>query len=111
MKFHKYQALGNDYIILEMDAAIGISQAAIRRICDRHYGLGSDGILIGAKQGDGTYRLRIFNSDGSEAEKSGNGLRLFARYLWDNGHVRDESFRMITPEAQYIATSEKTDPR
>jgi diaminopimelate epimerase len=79
-----------------MDAASGISQAAIRRICDWHYGLGSDGILIGAKQRDGTYRLRIFNSDGSEAEKSGNGLRIFARYLWDNGYVRDEPFRMIT---------------
>lgn len=96
MEFHKYQALGNDYIVLETDVARGVSPASIRRICDRHYGIGADGILIGASEGVGTYRLRIFNPDGSEAEKSGNGLRIFARFLWDHGHVRENPFRVIT---------------
>jgi diaminopimelate epimerase len=96
MKFHKYQALGNDYIVLETDVAIGVSPAVIRRICDRHYGVGSDGILIGASEGAGVYRLRIFNPDGSEAEKSGNGLRIFARFLWDHGRICENAFRVIT---------------
>jgi diaminopimelate epimerase len=98
MKFYKYHGLGNDYIII--DPADGVNQltaAEIVRICHRNYGIGSDGILLGPFADDnGTASVRIFNPDGSEAEKSGNGLRIFARYLWDKGSVSDAPFTIST---------------
>ncbi len=96
MRFHKYQALGNDYLILEHDPASGPSSALVQRLCDRHYGVGSDGILVAGPDSDQGYALRIFNPDGSEAEKSGNGLRIFARYLWDIHRVNEEPFHVLT---------------
>jgi len=99
MHFAKYHALGNDYIVIkpaDVPGTLGVSQ--IRLICHRNYGIGSDGILLGpldAKEAD--FGLRIFNPDGSEAEKSGNGLRIFSRYLWDKGLVGDEPFTVMTP--------------
>ena len=69
----------------------------IQRICHRNFGVGSDGILLGpleTKEGD--FGLRIFNPDGSEAEKSGNGLRIFSRYLWDQGLVKERPFTVMT---------------
>ena len=97
MKFHKYQALGNDYVVLETADGGNLTPAFVRRMCDRHFGIGSDGILVGGPTlPDGTFALRIFNPDGSEAEKSGNGLRIFARYLWDSGQVGGEYFSVTT---------------
>lgn len=99
MRFAKYHALGNDYIVVEAAAlADRLTPATIQRICDRHLGLGADGVLVRAAlsvEGDAT--LRIFNADGSEAEQSGNGLRIFARYLWDRGAVGLLPFEVITP--------------
>ncbi len=94
MKFHKYQALGNDYLVLETDPE-RLTAALARRICDRHFGVGSDGILVETPS-DAGVGLRILNPDGSEAEKSGNGLRIFARYLWDAGRVGGETFAVET---------------
>lgn len=94
MQFHKYQALGNDYLVLE-NAAGDLSVPVIRRICDRHYGIGADGILLGERKAHG-FALRILNPDGSEAEKSGNGIRIFARYLWDSGLVGTGIFEIET---------------
>jgi diaminopimelate epimerase len=95
VRFHKYQALGNDYLILEWEGTAGPSPGLVRRLCDRHFGIGADGILVGGEAG--TRRsLRIFNPDGSEAEKSGNGLRIFARYLFDSGRVGGEPFEVVT---------------
>ena len=75
-----------------------LSPSAVRRICDRHFGIGSDGILVREPSSDPTeFRLRILNPDGSEAEKSGNGLRIFARYLWDRRLVSDAPFKVVTP--------------
>ncbi len=97
MKFHKYQALGNDYLVLDGIGGRELPAPLIARICDRHFGLGSDGILLPCPANHGEdFGLRIFNPDGSEAEKSGNGLRIFARYLWDRGLVRGESFTVGT---------------
>jgi diaminopimelate epimerase len=89
-RFYKYHALGNDYIVLDPqengNRLPEIPQ--IRRICHRHFGVGSDGILWGPlKTEDGRWAVRIFNPDGSEAEKSGNGLRIFSRYLWDKAWI------------------------
>jgi diaminopimelate epimerase len=96
IRFSKYHALGNDYVVVE-DAGGGLTPPTIRRICDRHLGIGADGVLLPTSMvTPGEFRLRIFNPDGSEAEKSGNGLRIFARYLLDNGRVDDTPFRVHT---------------
>jgi len=99
MRFYKYHALGNDYLVLDpSDFAWELNSFKIQRICHRNFGVGSDGILLGpleTKEGD--FGLRIFNPDGSEAEKSGNGLRIFSRYLWDQGLVKDKPFTVMTP--------------
>src|SRR3989442_446439 len=83
--FVKSHALGNDYIIVDPQTlSFPLTERAIRLICDRHFGVGSDGILTPAPSVTADFGLRIFNPDGSEAEKSGNGLRIFARYLYDH---------------------------
>jgi diaminopimelate epimerase len=109
--FRKYHGLGNDYLIPLCPAEAApevIDPAEVRRICHRNYGLGSDGILYGPylpgshffeslKHPEALCAFRVLNPDGSEAEKSGNGVRIFARYLWDCGMVRsDEPFVLAT---------------
>lgn len=95
--FIKYHGLGNDYIVLEQADLGGRTPGNVARaICDRHYGAGSDGILVNESTPDG-FALRIFNPDGSLAEKSGNGLRIFARYLYDNKRVGAQPCGVRTP--------------
>lgn len=97
MRFAKYQALGNDYLVLEEEESPSLTAALVRKICDRHFGIGSDGILfLGGRRPGAAFRLRIFNPDGSEAEKSGNGLRICARYLFDRGEVGTDPFAIAT---------------
>ncbi|MEZ4868666.1 MAG: diaminopimelate epimerase [Caldilineaceae bacterium] len=105
MRFTKYQALGNDYIVIPPDAVPnGLTAAQIVRVCDRHYGVGSDGILLGPLPSqDADFGLRLFNPDGGEFEKSGNGLRIFARYLWDEGLVHEAPFTIMTPGGRVTA--------
>ena len=97
MQFFKYHALGNDYLVLNPKDCPNIFNASqIKNICHRNYGLGSDGILYGPLQSnDADFALKIFNPDGTEAEKSGNGIRIFARYLYDNRLVKNEPFSVI----------------
>jgi diaminopimelate epimerase len=99
MRFSKYHALGNDYIVIDpRDHPASLGTAQIVRICHRNFGIGSDGVLWGplpARDG-APFALRIFNPDGSEAQKSGNGLRIFCRYLFDRGLVKHESFKVHT---------------
>ena len=99
VKFTKYQALGNDYLVLDpAGLPTDLTSDQIRLICDRHYGVGSDGILLGPwPDPNADFGLRLFNPDGGEFEKSGNGLRIFARYLWDQSAVEDEPFTINTP--------------
>ncbi len=96
-EFAKYHALGNDYIVLDPDKLSGhLNEARVREICDRNRGIGSDGILaLESRRGDG-FGLRIFNPDGSEAEKSGNGVRIFARFLFDFGYTTAKKFKIET---------------
>jgi len=98
MKFYKYHALGNDYVVLDpQDQPLALTPDQIRVICHRHYGVGSDGILLGPlPSASAPFLLRIFNPDGSEAEKSGNGIRIFCRYLWDHKLVDKQPFRLET---------------
>jgi diaminopimelate epimerase len=102
VRFSKYQALGNDYIVIDAaDVAANLTPRRIRHICHRHFGVGSDGILLGSMvAGVGGYHLRIFNPDGSEAEKSGNGIRIFCKYLWEQGRVGSEPFVVLTKGGQ-----------
>jgi diaminopimelate epimerase len=86
--FAKGHGLGNDYIVMdEADLPRPLDTRGIARVCDRNWGVGSDGILLKVPTARADFGLRIFNPDGSEAEKSGNGLRIFAKYLWEHGHV------------------------
>jgi len=95
MRFSKYQALGNDYIVVEQSEWRLRSAEAVRRLCDRRYGVGGDGVLVGEVTAvEGAFPLQIYNPDGSPAEKSGNGLRIFARYLWDRRRVDDQPFTL-----------------
>jgi len=97
-RFAKYHGLGNDYLVLDAgEWPTPPTTAQVRLICHRNYGVGSDGILLGPlPTGTAGYGVRIFNPDGSEAEKSGNGLRIFSRWLWDTGRVSDEEFTIVT---------------
>jgi len=98
MQFIKYHALGNDYIVVDpADVGNQLTPSQIRLICHRNYGIGADGILFGPLEtSECDFALRIFNPDGSEAEKSGNGLRIFSRYLWDRGLVHERPFTILT---------------
>lgn len=106
--FVKSHGLGNDYIVLDSaDIDFELGKAAIELICHRNYGVGSDGILLLVPPGSGDFGLRIFNPDGSEAEKSGNGLRIFAKYLYEKGHASDKSFSIDTPGGLVTAEIEE----
>jgi len=98
MKFEKYHALGNDYLVYDpLGSDHTFPANEIIRICHRNFGLGSDGILVGPLQTEkADFGLRILNPDGSEAEKSGNGLRIFARYLYDQKKVGSSPFTVDT---------------
>ena len=103
-EFAKYHALGNDYLVLDGNQSPWPTAAAVAAWCDRHRGLGSDGLLIyQLPQRGGAAALRVFNPDGSEAEKSGNGLRIFARFLRDAGYVKGERFAIELPHEQVQA--------
>ncbi|MBC7293136.1 MAG: diaminopimelate epimerase, partial [Thermoleophilia bacterium] len=101
MKLAKWQGLGNDYLIVEAAALpVPLTAEAISLLCDRHYGVGADGILLhdrptGALP-QAVARMRIFNPDGSEPEMCGNGIRMFARYLARYGFVSEPEFVVET---------------
>jgi len=95
--FKKYHGLGNDYLVIDPNFCdINLTPDVIRLICDRHFGVGSDGILYGPIRSGNNLSVRIFNPDGSEAEKSGNGLRIFAKYLFEKGYVKKKIFNIET---------------
>ena len=99
MRFEKWQALGNDYLIVEAgELPWELTPARVRRICDPHFGVGSDGVLLLSRQDDPAYvaRLRIFNPDGSEAELSGNGAREAILYLRRHGWTDEDTFSILT---------------
>jgi diaminopimelate epimerase len=96
-EFAKYHALGNDYIVIDPQRlGARLTPPRIRAICDRHTGVGSDGILACTAAPAADFGLRIFNPDGSEAEKSGNGVRIFARFLYDFGYTRKTNLSIAT---------------
>ena len=93
----KYHGLGNDYLVLDPNLnSIELTEEKIKKICNRNFGVGSDGILYGPILKDNKIKVRIFNPDGSEAEKSGNGVRIFSKYLLDKGYVKEKTFILST---------------
>src|SRR6516162_6645204 len=104
--FAKYHALGNDYIVIHpKDLPAPLTTEQVKTICHRNFGVGSDGILLGPLPSKkAPFGLRIFNPDGSEAEKSGNGLRIFSRYLFDKKLVGKDEFAIETPGGVVKAT-------
>lgn len=102
--FVKSHGLGNDYIVMVKGAQTPpLTEDNIRLICDRNYGVGSDGILLLEKDIP-PFGLRIFNPDGSEAEKSGNGLRIFSKFLYEYGYAKDKEFLIDTAGGRVRST-------
>ncbi|MEU6683564.1 diaminopimelate epimerase [Streptomyces sp. NPDC046832] len=95
MDFAKYEALGNDYIVIDPSGTGFVPLPEhVRLACDRHHGLGGDGLLYGPLPAEEGFRLLTFNADGSECPQSGNGLRIFARYLRESGHTDADTFTL-----------------
>ncbi len=93
MKFSKLQATGNDFILVDARPMEGEWSKLARAMCDRHFGIGADGLILVQDSTVADLKMRIFNSDGSEAEVSGNGLRCFARYTIEKGLIGKMSSR------------------
>lgn len=97
LNFERYHGLGNDYLVYDPNQnGLELCRENVKMICDRTMGLGADGVLEGPLMGEKAYSLRIWNSDGSLAEKSGNGVRIFAKYLRDAGYVQKKNFLLHT---------------
>jgi diaminopimelate epimerase len=113
MRFEKWQALGNDYLIVEAnELPWELTAGRVRRLCDPHFGIGSDGILLLSPSRDAAHvaELRIFNPDGSEAELSGNGAREAILYLRRHGWTDADTFTILTAAGPITPTiaSERT---
>jgi alanine racemase len=97
IEFRKYHSLGNDYLVVDpRSLPVPPSEHAIKAICDRTSGIGSDGVLIGPLRDGSGLDLRIYNPDGSEAEKSGNGLMIYAWFLYEQGMAGPGLFPLMT---------------
>jgi diaminopimelate epimerase len=113
VRFEKWQALGNDYLIVEADELPWeLTPARVQLICGPHFGIGSDGVLLLSRSEDPAYvaQLRIFNPDGSEAELSGNGAREAILYLRRQGWTAEKTFSILTAAGPVTptVTSERT---
>jgi diaminopimelate epimerase len=107
VKFEKWQALGNDYLIVEADRLPwGLTAKRVEWLCDPHFGVGADGVLLLARSDDPEFvaDLRIFNPDGSEAELSGNGAREAILYLRRHGWAEEDTFAIKTVAGPIVPT-------
>jgi diaminopimelate epimerase len=107
MRFEKWQALGNDYLIVEQEnLPWPLSPKRVEWLCDPHFGVGSDGVLLLSRSADPKFvaELRIFNPDGSEAELSGNGAREAILYLRRHGWTEEERFAIRTAAGPIVPT-------
>lgn len=104
MEFNKYHSLGNDYLVYDCNLNDReLTMEHIRAVCKRQYGFGADGVLLGPYLSDGNISLKIYNSDGSETLRSGNGILIFAKYLKDAGYIQKKEFDLyVSGERQSI---------
>ena len=101
--FVKGHGLGNDYVVVDGERfGIALTPERVRLLCHRNLGLGSDGVLEITQRGD-HFHARIWNPDGSEAERSGNGLRIAAKYLSDRGYTTESTFVIETVAGPVVA--------
>jgi diaminopimelate epimerase len=99
MKFWKMHGLGNDYIVIDnRDKKISDAEAPklARKLCERRFSVGADGLLLASNSASADVKMRIFNADGSEAEMCGNGIRCFAKYCYENNIARKSEFTVET---------------
>jgi diaminopimelate epimerase len=99
MQFWKMHGLGNDYIVIDnRDEKIGDKKAQelAKKLCERRFSVGADGLLLVCNSKAADIKMRIFNSDGSEAEMCGNGIRCFSKYCYENGVVKKTEFQVET---------------
>ena len=95
--FVKMHGLGNEYIVLESSKIdFQLTKQAIMRLCNIHFGIGSDGVVMLVPSAKADFGFRVYNPDGSEAEKSGNGLRILCKYLYDYGYAKSRQFSLET---------------
>lgn len=87
LPFSKYQGLGNDFILLDNrhQPELLLNPEQVKQWCDRHFGIGADGVIFLLQDSDGQWRMRLINSDGSEAEMCGNGIRCLAKFMQSLG--------------------------
>ena len=108
MRFAKYHGLGNDFLVVDLravppaDAAAAQEPAAVRALCDRQFGVGGDGVLAVLPSKDADARMRVLNSDGSEAEMCGNGIRCVAKELYERGGVRKPEIAIDTGAGRLV---------
>ena len=95
--FVKSHGLGNEYLVLNSESiSFQLTVQAIKRLCNIHYGIGTDGIVLKVPSSRADFGFRVYNPDGSEAEKSGNGLRILGKYLYDYGFTKSRTFSIET---------------
>ena len=98
MKFWKYHELGNDFVLVEnLDGKASKDPDHVKAVCHRRFGVGADGILYLERSGKADYAMRVMNSDGSEAEMCGNGIRCLAKHIYDLGHISRTEMNIETP--------------
>src|SRR6476659_9213188 len=114
MRFAKYHGLGNDFLVVDLrelksdDAAAAQEPDVVKALCDRQFGVGGDGVLAVLPGGPGAdARMRVLNSDGSEAEMCGNGIRCVAKELFDRGGVRKDRIAIDTGAGRLVCAIEK----
>lgn len=108
--FHRYTAMGNDMLVIDpLCYSINLTTKNVQKICNRHFGIGADGICYGPLNDSQPFEMKFFNPDGTEAEKSGNGLRIFARYLRDADYVTKSEFDIrIANQVSHVKISDTT---
>jgi len=102
-RFSKYEGLGNDFLVVTQDQFAPLSVALAQRLCDRHFGVGGDGVLVTGLR-EGRPFMLVFNADGSTPEMCGNGLRCVALYLLDQGLLHESSFEVATGAGPHHVT-------
>ncbi len=98
VEFTKSQGLGNDFIVIaDLDDVVDLSSAAIRALCDRHFGIGADGLILVQSSSSADYFMNYYNADGSIAKMCGNGIRVFAKYVYD--HIEPRTVMSVETRA------------
>ncbi|SHE27213.1 diaminopimelate epimerase [Alkalibacter saccharofermentans] len=101
INFSKYHGTGNDFIIIDnLEGEILLQQNQIAFLCKRHFGIGSDGLMLVEKSKKSDVKMTYYNSDGTPAQMCGNGIRCFAKHVYDNGMISGKNFSVETPAGE-----------